>query len=286
MRKLFYLLSVLVTISSCSPIYYQPQTYYQNCKVSSDLQKTDTGAYMYDSENDCTFAYDFRGDGGKVWFVISNNTDSMIYVDLQKSFLIKNGMAYDYFLNREREKPIVTIPPYAFKCFYEYSIATDRFKFPKMNDMPLGNENDTCSFDLSNTPLKFTNFICYRVGDDGGEKIVKNSFFIREISNHKEYVYCSPGDFNISYIDAEEIETPSNTIEDNIVANEDSPSIESMRDSNYIRLLEIKKSIINGTEKDRNKTIEEYNEIKLWYKNILDIYPEIQNLLKEVKRLL
>ena len=147
MRKLFYLLFVLVTISSCSPMYYTP-TYYQNCKVSSDLQKTYTGAYMYDSEYDCTFAYDFIGDGGKVWFVIRNNTDSMIYVDLQKSFFIKNGMAYDYFLNREREKSIVAIPPYAFKCFYEYSIATDRFRFSKLNDMPLGNANDTCSFDL------------------------------------------------------------------------------------------------------------------------------------------
>ena len=96
------------------------------------------------------------------------------------------------------------------------------------------------------------------MGDNGGDKIVKNSFFISEISNHKESVYCSPRDFNISYIDAEKIETPSKSVKENLKENEDIiPNPMSIRDTNYNRLLEIKKSIINGTEKDRKQTIEE-----------------------------
>ena len=184
MKKFLLFFAILILLSSCSQTNYIPQTnnvsqtiikqYTQKCKLSSELPIFN-GSYVYKSDDDCLFAYDFRAKGGLVNFGINNNTDSIIYVDLQKSFLIKNGIAYDYFHNREREKSIVAIPPCASKFFSEYSIASDRFIYTNLNYKPLGNRNDTCTFDLSNTPLKFTNFICYRVGDKGGNKFVKNS---------------------------------------------------------------------------------------------------------------
>lgn len=73
-------------------------SYFQICKVSSDLP-TLSGAYQY-TNNDIGILYDFWSYGGNIHFTIKNHTDNIIYIDLSKSFLIKNGIAYDYFLNR------------------------------------------------------------------------------------------------------------------------------------------------------------------------------------------
>jgi hypothetical protein len=48
----------------------------------------------------CKITYNFWCDGGNSGFVFENKTDNTIYIDLAKSFYIKNGVAYDYYLNR------------------------------------------------------------------------------------------------------------------------------------------------------------------------------------------
>ena len=68
MKKSLLIISMITILSSCS------SDFYQICKVASDLSSTTSGAYKYGN--------------------------SILYVDLTKSFLIKNGIAYDYFLNR------------------------------------------------------------------------------------------------------------------------------------------------------------------------------------------
>lgn len=73
--------------------------YFQLCKVSSDLPTSSSGAYQYTNQ-DVEIQYNFWSYGGKIYFSIKNNTDNALYIDLSKSFLIKNGNAYDYFLNR------------------------------------------------------------------------------------------------------------------------------------------------------------------------------------------
>lgn len=93
--KFFILFSVLIGMTSCSSL----QTYYQVCDVKSTLPITSDGHYQY-KDADCTVTYDFWCDGGNPGFVFTNNSDEIIYVDLSKSFFIKNGIAYDYFLNR------------------------------------------------------------------------------------------------------------------------------------------------------------------------------------------
>lgn len=94
--KFLILVSVLLGVTSCSSI----QTYYQVCEVRSNLPTTADGCYQY-QDADCTVTYDFWCDGGNPGFVFTNNLDEIIYVDLSKSFFIKNGKAYDYFLNRQ-----------------------------------------------------------------------------------------------------------------------------------------------------------------------------------------
>lgn len=84
----------MAVLTSCSN-----NSFYQICKVSSDLTTSTDGAYEY-SNSDCKVIYDFWADGGAILFEIKNNTNDVLYFDLTKSFVIKNGYAYDYFLNR------------------------------------------------------------------------------------------------------------------------------------------------------------------------------------------
>ncbi len=96
MKNLFLLLCVAcMTLSSCKSL----QTYYQICEVQSSLPKTETGRYEF-KDNACVISYDFWCNGGNPGFLFTNNTDEIIYVDLSKSFFVKDGIAYDYFLNR------------------------------------------------------------------------------------------------------------------------------------------------------------------------------------------
>lgn len=94
MKKYIFLIPLVVLLSSCST-----RSYFQICKVSSDIPSSQSGSYEY-KNSDCDVTYNFWSNGGSVCFVITNNTDEILYVDLTKSFLVVNGFAYDYYLNR------------------------------------------------------------------------------------------------------------------------------------------------------------------------------------------
>lgn len=91
----FMLAMVCLMLSSCKSM----QSFYQICDVRSSLNITSTGEYEY-KDAFCKVSYDFWCNGGNPGFLFTNDTDEILYVDLSKSFLIKNGIAYDYFLNR------------------------------------------------------------------------------------------------------------------------------------------------------------------------------------------
>jgi hypothetical protein len=54
---------------------------------------------VYDDEN-CKITYNLWEDGGNIGFVFLNKTDKNIYLNLDESFFVLNGVAYDYYQNR------------------------------------------------------------------------------------------------------------------------------------------------------------------------------------------
>lgn len=92
-KRLLPLLAIL-TMTSCATAYYQVATI-----GSSQMRVSNDGRFRY-NENDLTVDYDFWSKYGKVGFVITNNTDDDIYIDLSRSFFVVNGMTFDYFQNR------------------------------------------------------------------------------------------------------------------------------------------------------------------------------------------
>lgn len=93
MKKILACASYLL-LFSCST------TYQQIISLGSpDTKLQDDGGFVY-NEADFVINYNFWSKGGKVSFVFTNNSDEDVYVDLTRSFLVVNGLTFDYFQNR------------------------------------------------------------------------------------------------------------------------------------------------------------------------------------------
>lgn len=98
MKKISILFVALAILAGCSTTYYC----YQIADVSSkdkDLSRSQQGTPIYQGDG-YSIIYDFWSEHGKVAFLVINESDEDIYVNLDNSFLIKNGVAYDYYLDR------------------------------------------------------------------------------------------------------------------------------------------------------------------------------------------
>ena len=73
--------------------------YYQVYEVGTDIKQTNE-ALVYEDEN-CDIIYNLWEDAGSMDFVFTNKTDKDIYIDLAQSFFIQNGIAVDYYTDRE-----------------------------------------------------------------------------------------------------------------------------------------------------------------------------------------
>ena len=97
MKKIICIAVVLLTMSSCSPKIFP---YRQIGTLSSDnVQLSDNGNFEY-SKSGVTISYNFWSEGGKVSFVVTNNTDKDVYLLKDDCYFVQNGWAYDYYQNR------------------------------------------------------------------------------------------------------------------------------------------------------------------------------------------
>ena len=143
MKKLFLLLAIASwLLTSCTP-----SVFMQIATLSSDnvnLQKNGSFAYK---DTLMTIEYDFWSKTGKFSFLITNNSDNDIYLNLSESYFVNNGYAYDYYRARTyiyansyptvnnnghsvtyKEKPVVCIPAHSSKTFEEFNVATSAFR--------------------------------------------------------------------------------------------------------------------------------------------------------------
>lgn len=90
----FIVAGLMLLFASCTPSMYYHQVY----EVSSTNAGNDQGLVYSDAN--CTMTYNFWKEEGNAGFWFENKTDRDLFVDLSKSFFIKNGVAYDYYRNR------------------------------------------------------------------------------------------------------------------------------------------------------------------------------------------
>lgn len=88
------LIELCLSFSSCASFTYQ-----QIATLQSEQVHMEAGKFV-DKNDLVTVEYDFWDVAGKVSFAVFNNTSEDVYIDLSKSYYIKNGYAYDYYQNR------------------------------------------------------------------------------------------------------------------------------------------------------------------------------------------
>lgn len=262
-HNFFSLLCVAILFSSCSSVYHYVQVFEAKSTSQSVQMKKEGGGMLYE-DNNCAVFYSFWANGGDASFAIYNKTNEIMYVDLSKSFFIRNGIANDYYKERAwsetntntlstqtttsaatfgnvsysygvgatylgnfgslpftsadpilttanvqktesygllrsaaiansyatsksssiamKEQKIMAVPPHASKIVAEYSISTelllncDLNRYPEQSDLILFNEN--------NSPLTFSNYITYKLGNDDQDIVIKNDFYIARVSNY------------------------------------------------------------------------------------------------------
>lgn len=198
-------------MASCAPLQY-----YQVCKTEvSDEMQVGTKSIIYEDGN-CTVAYDLWSQGGNPGFYFRNNTNEDIYLHLDKSFFVKNGVAYDYYLDRiisttnqttvsasnrigtsglmntsgeaqnRREKEVITIPANTRKKISEYSVSWLRITHCDLPSYPTRMKIKTKAFDKENSPMVFSNRIAYSKGN--AEEVIsfENEFYVSEVTNYPE----------------------------------------------------------------------------------------------------
>lgn len=86
---------IAVFLTSCATT-----SFYQVYKaVPSDKSINKDNFLIYEDYN-CIVSYNFWGEGGNIGFRFYNKTDKNIYLILEESFFVLNGVAYDYYKNR------------------------------------------------------------------------------------------------------------------------------------------------------------------------------------------
>jgi hypothetical protein len=203
--------SSIIIVASCTPLQY-----YQVCKTQVDEEmRVSANRVVYEDDN-CSVAYDLWTEGGNPGFWFRNNTDEDINLHLDRSYFVKNGVAYDYFLDRifgatsqrseaaaysamaltvmntsgqaqnRKEKNVITIPAKTRKKISEYSVGWLRITDCDLPGFPTRLNIRTKVFDKENSPIVFSNRIAYSLGDKEEITSFENEFFVSEVTNYPE----------------------------------------------------------------------------------------------------
>lgn len=209
---LFINLFVSLFFISCN------SSFYQILEVVPINSSNEEKSIVFQNEH-CKIQYNLWDEGGDIGFVITNNSDQNLYLNLEESFYILNGLANNYYKSRTysnskvvgnsytrlyssgnrtnddisqgkttsyKEEKIVIIPPHTSKLVYEYKILNYLYRDCDLSKYPV-NKKDVYSkkFTEYNSPIVFSNLLSYTLGKSEKEHIIKNEFYVSEVSNHK-----------------------------------------------------------------------------------------------------
>jgi len=94
-KNLFITVLISILLTSC-----MPSSYFQVYKTNpSDKMTLKENLLVYEDEN-CKVSYNLWDEGGNIGFGFFNKTDKNIYLNLEESFFILNGVSNNYYKNR------------------------------------------------------------------------------------------------------------------------------------------------------------------------------------------
>lgn len=190
MKRLFFILAAAVVVCSCAPKKYTYYQVYQARPVNSENITSTQDDMSYEDEN-CVIKYLFWAENGNAGFNIYNKTDKVLYIDMNKSFFVRNKHAFNYVVEQEVPedaqpafRPVVAIPPHAYRnmqpmqIWNKLYVDCDLIRFPKVSS--------SLSFLQQNTPMNFSIYLTYNLGEGTADVVVDNAFYISNVTNYAE----------------------------------------------------------------------------------------------------
>lgn len=205
--KFLAIFAVVFMMVSCNT------TYYQVYDIQSENLSQYDNSLVYENE-DCKVMYNFWSENGKVKFSVYNKTNKDIFIDMEKTFLIVNNQANDYYkgityikgytdgfelsyskstkrketitgTTATKEKEVECIPANSFKVIDKCSIDPKiLLTCDKKRDFP-SNAKDVQTYEQNTTPYSVTNHIAYSFDKDNIHYI-DNMFWVSKITNYPQ----------------------------------------------------------------------------------------------------
>ena len=94
-KNLLFAALIAVIMTSC-----MSSSYFQVYKATPTSKTTLKGNVMIYEDENCIVSYNLWGEGGNMGFSFYNKTSKNIYLNLEESFFILNGMSNNYYQNR------------------------------------------------------------------------------------------------------------------------------------------------------------------------------------------
>lgn len=220
-QKILIIVFISVLLTSCVSTAFI-QVY--KATPAENVVLTDN-QLVYEDQN-CRVSYNLWDEGGNIGFQFYNKSDENIYLNLEESFFVLNGIAYNYFKNRVytnstntgtsvvnlsqqqankkspptpvnvisnsgysvaySEEKIVCIPPHATKIISEYTINRALFRDCDLLKYPTKRKIKAKTFTKEESPFVFSNRIAYTVGQSKNLIRFVNEFYVTEITNYPE----------------------------------------------------------------------------------------------------
>lgn len=219
MNKQIILFTLLSIMTSCTPSYF---INYQIYTVKNDFCQTGN-TLQYENE-DCILYYNLWSEGGNPGFVFKNKSNNNIFILMDKSFYIHNGIAYDYYkdmvvtngymssynesinINGEILYPYyslvnpidattnfgyntnhsssITIKEQSIICIPPHSSKYIPVHYKISNGEKINYEGD---IDIDESPYIFRNRISYMVNNNDSLKYIDNKFWVSNIIRSNSY---------------------------------------------------------------------------------------------------
>lgn len=203
------LLSILL-FNSCVSSYYQLYKTTPSSNVNLEEKKL-----IFEDEN-VKITYSLWENKGDFGFKFENKSDENIYLKMDESFFILNGIAHNYYQNRVYskssnqsvgtlnqtairsvafsnsksyevsiiEEKVICIPSKTSKIITEYSITNNYLEHCDLKKYPNSKNINSVKFKQEESPIVFSNRLTYSKGISENQVKIENSFFVSEITNY------------------------------------------------------------------------------------------------------
>ena len=210
-KKLIPIIFIFFVITSCS--------YYKVATISSDKIKQVNNGIVFENDS-IKVTYNFWAKNGAMYFDIYNKLNVPIYFDWKKSAFIPNDKMMSYWQDETN-----TVGTSSSSAYYLYggavgasskskskSIRQERvgvvpprslITSNKYTLVPLKTELQVQSFNISNTPLRFRNFLAVSTSEQFDKDVfyIDNDFFVssvRKVKKNKINTVQSNGSFYVT----------------------------------------------------------------------------------------